>query len=362
MTQPILPATTAPTGAAALPPKRNYDNFVVLRLIMSLLVMITHFKVLTNGELLKWLPMSPELAVAGFFVISGYVIIASFEKLPVIRAFYAKRFFRMYPLYAMVILLQTVAMSLFFIDDLGAQLATIGRYFVTNMLMLNFLQYDIGGLMAGTHNPGINPSLWTLKIEVMFYAIVPLLCWSFKRFKHWALLVMFVLSTAYNEYMLHTGHAELARQLPGALRYIVLGMALYYYRKKFIVPVQVAVPLCILGFWLLQFRDYTMPGVIYPFLVAPFIIMCATKIPLPRPKTDLSYGLYLLHAPLIQLSIITGLYRDTYWFLGALTLVACALSYIGYKYLEVPCVGLGQRLSKYAAMTAPRPVPAEPAA
>jgi peptidoglycan/LPS O-acetylase OafA/YrhL len=101
--------------------KRPYDNFVVLRLIMSLLVLFTHFKVLTHGELLKWLPMSPELAVAGFFVISGYVIIASYEKLPIINSFYAKRFFRMYPLYALVILLQTIAMGLFFIDDLAPQ-------------------------------------------------------------------------------------------------------------------------------------------------------------------------------------------------------------------------------------------------
>jgi peptidoglycan/LPS O-acetylase OafA/YrhL len=208
------------------PTPRNYDNFVVIRLIMSLLVMITHFKVLTGGELLKWLPMSPELAVAGFFVISGYVIIASYEKLPVIRSFYAKRFFRMYPLYALVIILQTIAMSLFFIDDLGAQTYSIVRYFVVNMLMLNFLQYDIGGLLANSHNPGINPSLWTLKIEVMFYAVVPLLCWSFRRFKHWALLGLFLLSTAYAEIMVHSGHPELARQLPGAVRFIVVGMAI----------------------------------------------------------------------------------------------------------------------------------------
>ena len=43
------------------------------------------------------------------------------------------------------------------------------------MLLANFLQYDIGGVLSGLHNPGINPSLWTLKIEIGFYLIVPLI-------------------------------------------------------------------------------------------------------------------------------------------------------------------------------------------
>lgn len=344
------------TAPAPAPVKRNYDNFVVLRLIMALLVMITHFKVLTHGELLKWLPMSPELAVAGFFVISGYVIIASYEKLPVMRSFFAKRFFRMYPLYAAVIIAQTIGMSLFFLSDLGAQTFSIIRYFIVNMLMLNFLQYDIGGLLTSSqslHNPGINPSLWTLKVEVMFYAVVPLLCWWFRRFRMAGLIALFILSTAYAEIMVYYGRGELARQLPGALRFIVVGMALYYYRHKLVVPVKFAAPFCFVMFCFLQFRDYPMPLWIYPLLAGPFIIMCATKIPFPRPKTDLSYGVYLFHAPLIQFSILTGLYHDTWWFLGALIAVACGLAYLGYHFIEVPCMELGQKISKSAAMTAP---------
>ncbi len=49
------------------------------------------------------------------------------------------------------------------------------RYLAANMLLANFLQYDIGGVLADLHNPGINPSLWTLKIEIGFYLIVPLI-------------------------------------------------------------------------------------------------------------------------------------------------------------------------------------------
>ena len=334
--------------------KRNHDNFVVLRLLMSLLVMITHFKVLTGGQLLKGVPMSPEFAVAGFFVISGYVIVASYEKLPIIQAFYAKRFFRMYPLYMLVILIQALGMSLFFLDDLAAQTASIMKYLAVNLVMLNFLQYDIGGLLATTNNPGINPALWTLKIEVMFYAVVPVLSWMFHRFRLWGLAAMFIASTLYVEYMTRTGHHELAKQLPGALRFIVVGMALYYYRHKLDLPVKYAIPLSAIGFAWLQFRDYPMPSAIYPLLAGPIIILCATRIPLPRPKVDLSYGVYLFHSPLIQFSILMGICQDTLWFLLVLSGIACGLAYLSYRFIEVPCVELGQRISKAAAMTAPR--------
>ena len=55
------------------------------------------------------------------------------------------------------------------------------RYLSANLMLANFVQYDIGGVLAGLRNPGINPSLWTLKIELGFYLIVPLICVATRR-------------------------------------------------------------------------------------------------------------------------------------------------------------------------------------
>ncbi len=154
---------------------RAKDNFALVRLIMAALVFVAHFKVLTGGTLIEWIPMAGDWRVSSFFVVSGYVIAASYERSPHPLRFYCKRFFRIYPLYALMIFIQAAGMSLFFANDLSAQLPSIARYLAANLVMLNFLAHDIGGLLRDAPNPGINASLWTLKVEAMFYAVMPLL-------------------------------------------------------------------------------------------------------------------------------------------------------------------------------------------
>ena len=74
----------------------------------------------------------------------------------------------------------------------GARLA---RYFLVNAVFANFLQYDLGnGVLSGLHTAGLNPSLWTLKIEVSFYLILPAIWWLANRFGPWVLAAIFALS------------------------------------------------------------------------------------------------------------------------------------------------------------------------
>jgi peptidoglycan/LPS O-acetylase OafA/YrhL len=51
------------------------------------------------------------VAVAGFFVISGFLQTWSLARNPTLKAFALKRFFRIYPLYALVILLQAAILT-----------------------------------------------------------------------------------------------------------------------------------------------------------------------------------------------------------------------------------------------------------
>jgi peptidoglycan/LPS O-acetylase OafA/YrhL len=81
-------------------------------------------------------------------------------------------------------------------------------------------------------------------------------------------------------------------------------------------------------------------------VIGLIIITIATKIPLWKPRIDLSYGIYLTHAPLIQFSILLGLYQDTYWFLAFILLTSASLAYLGYRYIEMPFVSLGKRIAK----------------
>ena len=102
-----------------------------------------------------------------------------------------------------------------------------------NLAFANFLQYDIGGVLHGLHVPGINPSLWTLKIELGFYLIVPLVFLAIRRWGFKSLLAIFLASVVYEVVALHLGDPRFAKQLPGQMQFFVVGMALYLYVREF---------------------------------------------------------------------------------------------------------------------------------
>ena len=99
------------------------------------------------------------------------------------------------------------------------------RYLAWNSVFANFREPDLGGLLDPLVVHAVNPSLWTLKVELMFYAILPFLHRFYLRFGAPLLLVLFVASTVCYELLVHDEPA-LARQLPGQIRYFVCGMAL----------------------------------------------------------------------------------------------------------------------------------------
>ena len=82
----------------------------------------------------------------------------------------------------------------------------------------------------------MNGALWTLKIEVMFYAIVPLIAWLCRRLGTARVLAALYLASV--AYYLALGHVAEARgsrlyaqfqlQLPGQLAYFVAGAAGFY--------------------------------------------------------------------------------------------------------------------------------------
>jgi peptidoglycan/LPS O-acetylase OafA/YrhL len=191
------------------------NNFTLLRLILALLVVLGHLKLLSGTSY----PVFPfnlaDAAVDSFFVVSGFLITLSYERCRGLGSFYVRRVFRLYPMYLCVVLIQAMIMLALLPDGPLSEPQSTVRYLAANMLLANFLQYDIGGVLAGLRNPGINPSLWTLKIEIGFYLIVPLIYAAARRWGWMALAVIFALSVGYSLEMLRLGDVRLARQLPG---------------------------------------------------------------------------------------------------------------------------------------------------
>jgi peptidoglycan/LPS O-acetylase OafA/YrhL len=321
------------------------NNFTVLRLLLALAVVLGHFKLLSGTHYPAFPFNLADAAVDAFFVVSGYLIALSYERDRDPLPFHARRIFRLYPMYACVVLLQTAVMLTLLPGGPFSEPHATLRYLTTNLLLANFLQYDIGGVLAGLPNPGINPSLWTLKIEIGFYLIAPLICGAARRWGGWTLTVIFVASVAYDLMMQHLGQERLARQLPGQLQFFVIGMALYLYREpRRVHPVVslVATAAFLMAWTFIE----PIPAGIRPVIVAAFVYCAAFSAPVIRVKSDISYSVYLLHGPMLQTLILLGLLRDTPLWLAGVTAAVVALSAVTAGLVERPGIALGQRLAR----------------
>ncbi|HTV40269.1 MAG TPA: acyltransferase [Candidatus Sulfotelmatobacter sp.] len=117
------------------------------------------------------LPLSYGFAgVSIFFVVSGFCIHLSFHQHPDWRAFFIRRFFRIYPPYLFALLLFAIFLPWTRVGHTFAhQVFQIGLH---AMLLHNFSSATLGS---------INPNFWSIAVEVQLYLMYPLLIWGVSR-------------------------------------------------------------------------------------------------------------------------------------------------------------------------------------
>ena len=305
-----------------------------------------HFKLLLHGPANVPFPFNlADAAVDSFFVVSGYLITLSHERGHNLWSFYARRFFRLYPMYCFVVLAQTAIMLTMLPGGPLSEPYAALRYLAVNLALANFLQYDIGGVLAGLHNPGINPSLWTLKIELGFYLLAPPICLATRRWGWKVLAAIFAASVIYSLLMINEGDLRMAKQLPGQLQFFVTGMALYFYGERLRVRWLGSVVIAIAFVMAWTFIHPIPPG-IRPLVVAAFVYSFALYTPVIRLQCDISYSVYLVHAPLLQTLILFGVLQDKPLFLAGVIVAVLSISLITERLVERPGNEFGRRLGR----------------
>jgi peptidoglycan/LPS O-acetylase OafA/YrhL len=330
-----------------VPGKDTDNNFTPLRLMLALLVVFGHFQAFIGIKSPPWPYNYAATAVDCFFVVSGYLVTNSFDRDQNLYRFYIRRFFRIYPLYLVVIILQALALGA--IEPAGyiANAGSIAKYLFFNAIFANFAQHDIGnGVLNGLVDPSLNASLWTLKIEFAFYLLVPFLWRLTVRYGDAVMAAIFVLSVIYFETLTVAGQETLAKQLPGQMQFFILGIAAYKYRDLWVPSRTLAAILTVLLGVLMTAIQRTHPPVIFPLTVGAFVIVTALHAPRLRLHSDISYGVYLLHAPIIQLALLFGLYRPGIPGLAPVLLLLIVLATIAEQTIEKPGIALGRRLAR----------------
>ncbi len=162
------------------------NSFDLLRLAAAVLVVGGHACVLAgtplSDPLARWTGVGGlgAVGVSIFFVLSGFLVTASFTRRPNVAAFATARALRILPALVAVVVLTALAIGpALTTKPLPAYAASAGTwlYMVRNVLILP-VDYHLPGLFET--NPYafvVNGSLWTLRLEVAFYLLVAALGW-----------------------------------------------------------------------------------------------------------------------------------------------------------------------------------------
>jgi peptidoglycan/LPS O-acetylase OafA/YrhL len=344
--------TRSPTARIPVPQRNNFD---LLRFLFAGAVVLYHVHVCSRAPELDFLrAISADLAVKSFFVVSGFLVFMSFEQSRSTREYFGKRIRRIYPGYATVVVAAAV---------LGACIteaswreycsSALWRYLAANLAFANFLAPTLPGVFAHNPVPEVNGALWTIKIEVMFYLCVPLLAWFGGRVGRTRVLALaYGLAIAWSVGLgmlaARSEHgavlARLAYQLPGQLGYFAAGALCYYHLtalRRYWTP---AIALGI-GGMLIGGAWPVLKVVIEPASLALVVVYLAFGIRHLgnfAAYGDLSYGVYIVHVPVLQTLVAAGLFaRSPYAALALAIVVVLALAFASWHLVEKPFLRRG---------------------
>lgn len=326
-----LPASSAPDtvrnsaaihdvgSSIAITQRLSYNNFDLLRLLLAATVVVYHTGILSQQPSLSLLSilMSGDLGVQGFYVVSGFLVTMSYDRSRTAWSYAAKRARRIAPAYLTVVLgaavllaaMSRLSWSEYFLHPMWRS------YVFWNVLLANFMAPDLPEVFLGNYKQAVNGSLWTIKIEVGFYCMVPLMAWFARhagRSRIWWIMLTASLAWRIGFEMLSVMMgtpfwSKLAIQMPGQLSFFILG-AIAYERTR-LGQQGPTLAVAIAGAIAYGLSDGWLHELIAPFAVASMIYWAAIscpKLPDLSRHGDLSYGIYLYHWPILQVFIAHG--------------------------------------------------------
>jgi peptidoglycan/LPS O-acetylase OafA/YrhL len=301
------------------------------------------------------------LGVLIFFLVSGFIIShVSQRETPV--EFAIKRFFRILPLYwiaiALIAVLALVTARLNLPMVLGPQAEQLD--FIGTA---TFASWFVG-------QPTVLSIGWTLFIELLFYAIILILMPISKRSPLGASWLALAIALAVYMYMLREPQFVAFLWAWMYLPFLLVGRAFYLAWAKLTSPAQAAIyGAAAFGSFLLMFTSIAAGRLLSPgaealashlVAIVAFGALCFTRvaqIPPLRFCADISYSLYVLHAPVgsFMLDCLTRFGGLRYEFALPITIAGLLLlSWLSFTLLERPFQWLGRVVIKTFKLGSPR--------
>lgn len=351
--------------------KGSHERIIALdalRVIAAFIVLAQHFRLVFRLWWPEWLTkgfFDSKAAVMLFFVLSGYVLALSVgSKSPSFIAymkFGVRRVFRLYPVYWAALLLAFAV--LYAVQQTGAgQVTGLPAWFLDGselQLKQWFLQTTL--VAPGMKSDFALPTVWTLMTEAKVSMVFPVLAWVILRSpaalgwglvaalvfgSHW--LDAHVVGTAAFLGMFALG-AVLCRVPAGLWQHLgnvawwglfILGLGLYA-----AISWRYVMPSIWLGYYLCGLGSLIfIAGTIHWPLMRSALTRLQNLL-----RVDLSYGIYILHYPvLVALKKLAGPLMATSPLLAFIlaVVITTGLALLLHFVLEKPAIELGRRLTR----------------
>lgn len=299
-------------------PKNNSLTFI--RFILASLVVLSHSYILGGfgDEPLKYFKVSPgQIAVEGFFAISGFLIMRSFLKSNSLGHYLWKRFLRIFPGFWVCLFLTTFILApiIYFIQNKTFANLTFFKnpfigYASANFLLLISQQHLRGVFLLNPQKEILNGSLWTLFPEFLCYLSLPLIGAVFfiKRRKKYLIFFFFLLLLINNLEGIMFGYFDSWRiydklwsffLLRRLFSYFFAGVILCLYDERILFNNALFFTVLALFIISIYARIYNFIG---SLLLAYILIGLSIKLPFSYfdKYGDYSYGLYIYAYPVQQ--------------------------------------------------------------
>jgi peptidoglycan/LPS O-acetylase OafA/YrhL len=339
---------------------RGNNNFDLIRLVAAMAVMLGHSYGIQAGSPMEamlaftWRESFGSLAVYSFFLISGMLVSASFEKNPSIARFASARFLRIWPgaiVCALFILL--IVGPVFSSDSLRDYFSNpqIYEWLARNTFLLGRVGGPLPGLFEANHLPSlVNATVWTLPIELKCYVIVLAagLCGAIGS--KWRTVVVVAIAGGLFAFFVH--HPDYFTMgdffvLPIAyafypVPFFILGMLLYAFRSFVFLHWSVAGVL--LAAYLLVKHSATGSVLLYVAFIYGVLWIASAKILLRlKPQHDYSYGIYLYGFTIQQIISSLRPALNNYVALSIALPITVALAALSWHFVEKPSIDLVHR-------------------
>jgi peptidoglycan/LPS O-acetylase OafA/YrhL len=337
---------TGPTLAEAFDPRDNV--LTAMRLALAGAVATVHALAVGFGHQ-PWLGSSTvgDLAVDGFFVLSGFLVTASLLKRATLTRYAWHRVLRIMPGFWVCLLVIAVVVAPVIAVMQGRSALSVWTaeedsavdFLVQNSALL-MNQFGIAGLPEDVPTPGVlNGALWTLFYEAICYIAIAVLgvIGILRRpvLVGGIVLVLWVVTAV----QVVTPVLEQERLLRFLLLFMLGALALLQSHR---VPMRWwlavgSLGLVALGLVLLpDYRALAAPAFTY------LMLYLMVRVPPPsRLVSDYSYGLYVYHWPVQQVLLVAGLTALGEPAFVVITVgVALAVAAVSWRVIERPALSL----------------------